>query len=111
MIDISALQAKILMPTTISYYKNLHIVTADSKLLHLYNGYKLLIISVIKYSVCFILEKGDKVIGLEVKSGMKVENKGLSIFAERFHPEKILLVGTDGVPYDEFLKINPKELF
>ncbi|MDR3119708.1 MAG: ATP-binding protein [Mediterranea sp.] len=63
------------------------------------------------YKVDFILEKGDKIIGLEVKSGMKVENKGMSIFAERFHPEKVLLVGTGGVPYDEFLKINPKELF
>jgi predicted AAA+ superfamily ATPase len=63
------------------------------------------------YEVDFILEKGDKVIGLEVKSGMKAENEGMSIFAERFHPEKVLLIGTGGVPYDEFLKINPKELF
>lgn len=63
------------------------------------------------YEVDFVLEKGDTVIGLEVKSGIKVENAGMKIFAERFHPEKVLLVGTGGVPYDEFLKINPKELF
>lgn len=63
------------------------------------------------YEVDFVLEKGDKVIGLEVKSGMKAENAGMGIFAERFHPEKVLLVGTGGIPYDEFLKINPKELF
>jgi Predicted ATPase (AAA+ superfamily) len=63
------------------------------------------------YEVDFILEKGDKVIGLEIKSGMKADNKGMGIFAERFHPEKVLLVGTGGIPYDEFLKINPKELF
>ncbi len=61
--------------------------------------------------VDFILEKGDKIIGLEVKSGMKADNAGMSVFAEKFHPEKILLVGTGGIPYDEFLKINPKELF
>lgn len=61
--------------------------------------------------VDFILEKGDKIIGLEVKSGMKADNAGMSVFAEKFHPEKILLVGTGGIPYDEFLKINPRELF
>lgn len=61
--------------------------------------------------VDFILEKGDKVIGIEVKSGAKADNKGMSIFAEKFHPEKVLLIGTGGIPYEEFLKINPKELF
>ncbi|MDR2121756.1 MAG: ATP-binding protein [Flavobacteriaceae bacterium] len=63
------------------------------------------------YEVDFVLEKGDKVIGLEVKSGMKAENAGMRVFAEKFHPEKVLLVGTGGIPYDEFLKINPKALF
>ena len=63
------------------------------------------------YEVDFILEKGNKVIGLEVKSGMKADNAGMGIFAEKFHPEKVLLVGTGGIPYNEFLKINPKELF
>lgn len=63
------------------------------------------------YEVDFVLEKGDKVIGLEVKSGMKTENAGMGVFAEKFHPKKILLVGTGGIPYEEFLMINPKELF
>ena len=63
------------------------------------------------YEVDFVLEKGDKVIGLEVKSGMKTANAGMGVFAEKFHPEKVLLVGTGGIPYDEFLKINPAELF
>ncbi len=63
------------------------------------------------HEVDFVLEKGDKVIGLEVKSGMKAENAGMSVFAEKFHPEKVLLVGTGGIPYEEFLKINPRELF
>ena len=63
------------------------------------------------HEVDFILEKGDKVIGLEVKSGMKAENARMGVFAEKFHPEKVLLVGTSGIPYEEFLKINPRELF
>jgi len=63
------------------------------------------------YEVDFILESGNKVIGLEVKSGLKAKNAGMSVFADKFHPDKLLLIGTGGVPYDEFLKINPKELF
>lgn len=63
------------------------------------------------HEVDFVIEKGDKVIGLEVKGGIKTENAGMNLFSERFHPEKVLLVGTGGIPYDEFLKINPKELF
>lgn len=61
--------------------------------------------------VDFILEKGDKVIGLEVKSGVSADNAGMGIFNEKFHPDKMLLVGTGGIPYADFLKINPKELF
>lgn len=61
--------------------------------------------------VDFILEKGNKVIGLEVKSGMKPENAGMQVFADKYHPEKVLLIGTGGIPFEEFLKINPKELF
>jgi predicted AAA+ superfamily ATPase len=62
------------------------------------------------HEVDFILEKGDKVIGLEVKSGASADNIGMGIFNRKFHPDKMLLVGTGGIPYEEFLKINPKEL-
>ena len=61
--------------------------------------------------VDFVLEKGDQLIGLEVKSGMKSDNAGMGLFAEKFHPDQVLLVGTGGIRYEEFLKINPKELF
>jgi hypothetical protein len=63
------------------------------------------------YEVDFVLEKGDKLIGLEVKSGLKSDNAGIGIFAEKFHPEKNLLVGTGGIPYKEFLEINPGDIF
>ncbi|MEG0518576.1 MAG: ATP-binding protein [Bacteroidales bacterium] len=61
--------------------------------------------------VDLILEKGDKTIGMEVKSGVSADNVGMGIFNEKFHPDKMLLVGTGGIPYEDFLKINPKELF
>ncbi|MDR3140679.1 MAG: hypothetical protein LBU37_02965 [Tannerellaceae bacterium] len=37
--------------------------------------------------------------------------KGMGVFNGKFHPGKMLRVGTGGIPYEEFLKINPKELF
>jgi len=61
--------------------------------------------------VDFIIEKNGKLIALEVKSGRRAENTGMSTFAEKFQPEKVLLVGTGGIPFDEFLKIKPKDLF
>ena len=60
--------------------------------------------------VDFILEKEGKVIALEVKSGIRADQSGLQVFSERFHPERILLVGTGGVPVEEFLKSSPVQL-
>lgn len=61
--------------------------------------------------VDFVLEKGYKVIGLEVKSRTSADNAGMGILNERFHPDKMLLVRAGVIPYDGLLKINPKELF
>jgi predicted AAA+ superfamily ATPase len=61
--------------------------------------------------VDFVLQKGQKVIGLEVKSGRKADNAGMGVFAGAFHPEKVLLIGTGGIPYQDFLELNPKSLF
>lgn len=63
------------------------------------------------HEVDFILEKGNKTIGLEVKSGASPDNEGMGIFNKKFYPDKMLLVGTGGISYEDFLKINPKELF
>jgi predicted AAA+ superfamily ATPase len=63
------------------------------------------------YEVDFILEKGNKVIALEVKSGANAENRGMTLFAKKFHPEKVLLIGTGGISFNEFLKINPVDIF
>ena len=63
------------------------------------------------HEVDFVLENGDKIIGLEVKSGLKASNAGMGVFSKRFHPQKVLIIGTTGIPFDEFLRINPKDLF
>lgn len=61
--------------------------------------------------VDFVLQKGDQVIGLEIKSGQKKSTSGLRQFKKRFHPTKILLVGKDGIPVNDFLLTAPGDLF
>jgi predicted AAA+ superfamily ATPase len=63
------------------------------------------------YEVDFVLKKGDKLVALEVKSGAKAINKGMQIFNEKFRPNTMLIVGTSGISYEEFLKINPIQIF
>jgi hypothetical protein len=35
----------------------------------------------------------------------------MKAFREQFNPDKILLVGNKGLPWQELLKMNPNELF
>jgi hypothetical protein len=61
--------------------------------------------------VDFVIKKNGKLIGIEVKSGRRGDNKGMSAFSKSYNPDKVLLVGTGGIGISEFLKMNPKDLF
>ena len=61
--------------------------------------------------VDFVLKNEEKIIGIEVKSGLGKRTGGMQAFSKKFSPEKVLLVGDDGLPWQEFLELNPKELF
>lgn len=61
--------------------------------------------------VDFILERKGKLIALEVKTNAKTAMPGMSTFKAQFNPDKVLLVGGGGLPWQEFLKINPVALF
>jgi predicted AAA+ superfamily ATPase len=61
--------------------------------------------------VDFVLEKKGKVIGLEVKSGTTQSFSGISAFKKSFNPDRVLLVGKSGIPWRDFLQLNPIELF
>ena len=43
-------------------------------------------------------------IAIEVKSGRRTDNEGLSEFKKRFNPDYSLVVGSGGVPLEEFLR-------
>lgn len=61
--------------------------------------------------VDFIIELGGKIVGIEVKSGRRVTNKCMAIFAEKFNPNRAIVIGTGGTPLEEFLQRSPIDLF
>jgi uncharacterized protein len=61
--------------------------------------------------VDFIVEYKKQVIGLEVKSGQTGKLTGLSTFKEKFKPDKVMLVGNGGIPWQEFLELEALDLF
>lgn len=61
--------------------------------------------------VDFVMEKKGKVIGLEVKSGARQSSSGISAFKKAFNSDKIILIGTSEIPWQDFLKLNPAQLF
>ena len=63
------------------------------------------------FEVDFILEYKGKVVALEVKTGFNASRAGLVQFRKHYPDSKIMLIGKDGVPWEEFLMINPMDLF
>ncbi|MDZ7881003.1 MAG: DUF4143 domain-containing protein [Saprospiraceae bacterium] len=61
--------------------------------------------------VDFVLQYRGKTVAIEVKSGALRPVSGMKIFRRKFNPDKILLVGTGGLPWQEFLTINPVSIF
>jgi predicted AAA+ superfamily ATPase len=54
--------------------------------------------------VDFVLQRGQTVVGIEVKStGSRTATSGMAAFRREFAPLRTLLVGGDGLPLEEFL--------
>lgn len=62
------------------------------------------------HEVDFVLSDGKTVIGLEVKTSAIRSTSGMTAFRAQYHPDRVLLVGPAGIPWEEFLGIPPKEL-
>ncbi len=63
------------------------------------------------HKVDFILEYDGRIIALEVKSGTPGKTHGMDAFSRKFKPEKSILVGEGGIPWQKFLKLDPVNLF
>jgi len=62
--------------------------------------------------VDFVLEKGGRKVAIEVKSGSRRERlPGIDWFSSTFPRVVPLLVGKNGFPPEDFLQINPNDLF
>ncbi|MBL7825842.1 MAG: ATP-binding protein [Saprospiraceae bacterium] len=59
----------------------------------------------------FVLQRRGKTLAIEVKSGAMRSTSGLRAFQKKFNPDKLLLVGNDGLSWKTFLSIHPAELF
>ena len=64
-----------------------------------------------KDEVDFVIEKNHQLWAIEVKSGRRTTNEGLAKFRELFRPKMSLLVGTGGIPIEEFLTLDIRNLF
>lgn len=53
--------------------------------------------------VDFVISYGGQCIAIEVKSGRRTTNEGIKAFRDKFHPQHAFVVGTGGVPVEEFL--------
>jgi len=79
-----------------------HSLTGHYKLYHWRHG---------SFDVDFVLEFDGRIIALEVKSGTFAKAQGLGAFARKFKPEKTIVVGKSGIPWQQFLKLDPISLF
>lgn len=61
--------------------------------------------------VDFVIESNRRCVAVEVKSGSRPTDRGLSKFAAAFHPVHSLVVGTGGIPLEEFLSWDLRTLF
>jgi predicted AAA+ superfamily ATPase len=61
--------------------------------------------------VDYVVQKASKLCAIEVKSGIRTTNEGMSRFRDQFHPDLSMIVGTGGTPVEEFLSLDIKELF
>lgn len=60
--------------------------------------------------VDYIIVRQGETIALEVKSGRRGMNSGLPKFCDNFHPRRALVIGTDGIPFNDFFHIQIEDL-
>ena len=61
--------------------------------------------------VDFVIVRQGETIALEVKSGRRGMNSGLPKFCANFHTKRALVIGTDGIPFEDFFRMRIEDLF
>jgi len=84
---------------------------------HLANGalagyYRLFYWREASKEVDFVLQRGNRILAIEVKSGQRpVALPGMAAFDKIYAPAKKFLIGTNGMSFEEFLSVRVAELF
>lgn len=60
--------------------------------------------------VDFVLAHQGKVVAIEVKSGGGRIGSGMSAFVATHQPDRVYLIGEEGLPWETFLEMDPGEL-
>ncbi|MBE0674295.1 MAG: ATP-binding protein [Bacteroidales bacterium] len=61
--------------------------------------------------VDFVLEHRSRTVAIEVKSSYDTNRKGLTEFVKRYNPDRSYLIDNKSLTWQEFLTIDPLELF
>jgi len=61
--------------------------------------------------VDFIISKNKQTIAIEVKSNKASITNGMKQFQKQYNPQKMILIGADGMKWQDFLMMNPNDLF
>jgi predicted AAA+ superfamily ATPase len=61
--------------------------------------------------VDFVIERDGKIIGVEAKSTLLRNKRGLSAFQKKFNPIKMVCIDNRTMPWQEFIRINPVDFF
>lgn len=56
--------------------------------------------------VDFVIVRGESLVAIEVKSGRRQNNKGLSTFRNMYHPQYSMVVGGESMPLEQFFTGN-----
>jgi uncharacterized protein len=59
----------------------------------------------------FVLKRGKNIVAIEVKSGNSKRASGAEAFHKKYPETKLLLIENSGLSWQEFLTINPVDLF
>lgn len=63
------------------------------------------------YEVDFVVTTGKNIFAIEVKSGRTGKLSGIERFKERYKDAKAIVIGTYGIPFENFFSIDPKLFF
>jgi uncharacterized protein len=61
--------------------------------------------------VDYVLQNGTQVIGIEVKSGNRLKSSGIAQLQQKHKIDKVLLLGTEGLHWTKFIKMDVRKLF